>query len=193
MNKKLLLGILILGLIVIGAACSQNPVAIENTEPSVSEDEFLEEEEEKEEELEFLEGEIVDKDGGQFSELLIGEVDFNQDLFDPFIDMVRIGKDDEDDIDKNISIRAFNMIAKQFKFVPGTIKVKRGNKVVLNITSTDVEHGFAIDEYGINKTIPARKSVVIEFIADKAGTFEFYCSVYCGVGHSSMRGKLIIE
>ncbi|PJA85876.1 MAG: hypothetical protein CO143_00630 [Candidatus Moranbacteria bacterium CG_4_9_14_3_um_filter_45_14] len=34
---------------------------------------------------------------------------------------------------------------------------------------------------------------MITFKATKKGTFEFFCSVYCGEGHMEMRGKIIIE
>jgi cytochrome c oxidase subunit 2 len=179
MNKKLLLGILILGLMVIGAACSKAPVA----EPVAFEDDFLEEEDEG---LGILEGEIVDEDEGQGSGVLIGEIDLDENI------IVDIGGTGEV-VGENISTRVFNMVAKQFEFAPEIIKVKHGNRVILNITSADVEHGFAIDEYNINKSIPAGGGVVIEFIADKIGAFDFYCSVYCGAGHSSMRGSLIVE
>ena len=32
-----------------------------------------------------------------------------------------------------------------------------------------------------------------EFIADKKGEFEMFCSVYCGQGHGQMKGKLIVK
>ncbi|GAA3332428.1 hypothetical protein GCM10020331_092510 [Ectobacillus funiculus] len=31
------------------------------------------------------------------------------------------------------------------------------------------------------------------FTADKAGTYEYHCSVMCGSGHANMMGKLIVE
>ena len=57
----------------------------------------------------------------------------------------------------------------------------------------DVEHGFAIPEFGINENLAPGKSVDIEFTADMAGSYSFFCSVYCGSGHTSMRGTLIVE
>jgi len=37
------------------------------------------------------------------------------------------------------------------------------------------------------------EDVVVEFVADEKGSFEFSCSVYCGEGHGSMDGKLIVN
>lgn len=188
MNKKLLLGILILGLLVIGAACSKT-ATVEPSTTAVSEEETAPPEEEPKE-PEALEGEITEEDGGQGSNMLVGEIDSVKDAFGNIVDS---GIGDNLDATANVSVRTFNIIAKQFEFIPAIIRVKKGNRVILNITSADVEHGFAIDEYNINKTIPEKETVTIDFIADKVGQFEFYCSVYCGSGNSNMRGKLVVE
>ena len=73
--------------------------------------------------------------------------------------------------------KQFTMTAKQWEFSPNTITVNQGDTVILNIESIDVEHGFAIDEYGINENLQPGKTVEIEFVADKKGAFEYYCSV----------------
>ena len=85
------------------------------------------------------------------------------------------------------------MSAFQFAFDPAQIRVKKGDLVRIRVKSTDVTHGFAINEYGINRTLQPNQEEVIEFTADRQGTFTFYCSVYCGAGHSNMRGTLIVE
>ena len=94
---------------------------------------------------------------------------------------------------QNGDYKEFKMTAKQFAFEPSTIEVNKGDKVRLIVTSTDVPHGIAIKEYGINEQLNPGKPVTIEFTADKAGTFTAYCSVFCGSGHSSMKGKLIVK
>jgi cytochrome c oxidase subunit 2 len=86
-----------------------------------------------------------------------------------------------------------NMTAKQFEFDPSTITVKKGDKVKLTITSTDVVHGFGLSAYGIDERVEPGEEVEIEFTADKAGEFTYVCTVYCGTGHNTMSGKLIVE
>ncbi len=93
----------------------------------------------------------------------------------------------------NSEVKEFTITAKRFDFTPSTITVDKGDQVRLKITSTDVTHGFAIDEYGIDERLPPNQEAVIEFTADKAGAFTFYCSVFCGSGHSGMNGQLIVE
>ena len=93
----------------------------------------------------------------------------------------------------NAGVVEFNMIAKQWEFDPGTITVSRGDKVILHIKSVDVTHGFALPDFGISQILEPGKEVTIEFIADKKGTFTFFCNVPCGSGHLSMRGTLVVE
>lgn len=90
-------------------------------------------------------------------------------------------------------IKEFKVKAFQFGFEPSTITVNKGDKVRIIAESLDVPHGFAIDEYGINLYLDGLRSKTAEFVADKAGTFTFYCNVLCGTGHRKMRGKLIVK
>ncbi len=89
-------------------------------------------------------------------------------------------------------LKEFTITAKQWSFEPASITVKKGDRVRITIVSKDVEHGFAIWEYDIKKTIPAGKSVVVDFIADQAGTFTYFCSSFCGAGHGDMGGELTV-
>lgn len=56
------------------------------------------------------------------------------------------------------------------------INVKKGDKVRIKVTNTKGMHDFTLDEYGIKKETPLNEETVIEFIADKAGDFVYYCS-----------------
>lgn len=91
------------------------------------------------------------------------------------------------------SVKSFNLTAKTWSFEPSTITVKKGDTVKLAIKSLDVPHGFALSSFGINKTLNPGETVNVEFVADKAGSFPFFCSVSCGSGHGGMRGTLVVE
>lgn len=90
-------------------------------------------------------------------------------------------------------VKEFDVIAKQWDFVPSTITVGKGDTVKLSVKSIDVTHGFALPEFGINERLEPNKEVVVEFVAGKSGTFPFYCSVPCGSGHGGMRGELVVK
>lgn len=97
------------------------------------------------------------------------------------------------DTNTTVAVKEFEMTVKQWEFNPSTITVSQGDKVKLNINSIDVDHGFAISEFGVNETLSSGQTTTVEFTADKVGTYTFFCSVQCGVGHSNMQGQLEVE
>ncbi len=87
----------------------------------------------------------------------------------------------------------FELTAKQWEFEPALIEVDLGDKVELHMESEDVAHGIVIPEYGISERLEPGEDVHAEFIADKAGTFNFLCNVPCGAGHSGMNGIIVVK
>lgn len=90
-------------------------------------------------------------------------------------------------------VKEFDIIAEQFSFIPSTITVNKGDTVVINVKSRDVEHGISIPEFNVNENFFPGEEKKIRFVADKRGTFSFYCSIYCGSGHGNMKGQLIVK
>ncbi len=93
----------------------------------------------------------------------------------------------------NTPIVEINLVAKQFAFEPAEIRVHLGDHVKIHAKSIDVSHGFGLREFNINEDLNPGEEKLIEFTADKIGTFTFYCSVPCGSGHRTMKGQLIVE
>ena len=85
------------------------------------------------------------------------------------------------------------MTAVKYKFTPDIITVKKGDHVKLVITALDREHGFKLEAFQIDKTLPKGQPVTVEFTADRAGTFPFQCSRFCGFGPKRMKGQLVVE
>jgi cytochrome c oxidase subunit 2 len=90
-------------------------------------------------------------------------------------------------------VKTFDITAKQWEFDPATITVNEGDRVRLTVTSTDVEHGIAIPDFGVSEKLHPNEPVTVEFVADKKGTFRFFCNVFCGSGHGGMRGNLVVQ
>ena len=84
------------------------------------------------------------------------------------------------------------LTAKKYAFEPATITVTRGKPVRIEATALDRNHGIEIEEFGVKQTLEKGKPTVIEFTPDKAGEFTFHCSVFCGLGHHGMKGKLVV-
>ena len=90
-------------------------------------------------------------------------------------------------------IRDFVFTASNFKYSLSEIKVNKGDVVRIVLQNTDGTHDLRIDEFSVaTKMLKTGEEQMVEFIADKTGTFEFYCSV--GTHRlMGMKGSLIVE
>jgi len=93
----------------------------------------------------------------------------------------------------DVRTKVFNIEGKPFSFTPNEIRVKKGDRVRIVFSNIEGFHDWKIDEFNAaTKKINAGETDTVEFIADKAGTFEFYCSV--GTHRQmGMKGNLIVE
>lgn len=86
--------------------------------------------------------------------------------------------------------RVIRVEASQYRFDPGVIRVNRGDTVTIELVATDVVHGLYLDGYGLQVEADPGQTARLTFVADRAGTFRFRCSVSCGAMHPFMIGKL---
>ncbi|MEK7504521.1 MAG: plastocyanin/azurin family copper-binding protein [Patescibacteria group bacterium] len=87
----------------------------------------------------------------------------------------------------------FTVTASNFSFDLKQLKVKKGDTVILTFKNSEGFHDFKIDEFDVaTNQIGEGEEEEVEFVADKVGTFEYYCSVgkHRAMG---MVGKLIVE
>ena len=93
-----------------------------------------------------------------------------------------------------------------YGYVPRFIHVPQGAKVRMIYTNIDkaagltknpdVTMGLAVYGYYGPRTMiigPRGVSQVAEFVADKAGEYEFYCQHFCGPLHLEMRGTFFVD
>lgn len=78
---------------------------------------------------------------------------------------------------------------------PRKITVPLGEQVRLYMRNVDtVSHGFALPDFGV--AVPEIRAGVVEvvqFTADKKGTFPFMCTIWCSDRHMEMTGELVVE
>jgi cytochrome c oxidase subunit 2 len=79
--------------------------------------------------------------------------------------------------------------ATSFQFDPQEIKAKVGDTLKLTLKNNNGNHGFEISDLGVK----IKNGETATIVLDKAGTFDFNCSIQCGTGHDNMVGKLIVE
>jgi len=85
-----------------------------------------------------------------------------------------------------------SIIAKRFEFYPNQIVVRVNQPVRIYLTSIDTTHGFALGDFKINKEFGSGEIATVDFTPNKKGTFDFHCSVFCGLGHMGMKGKFYV-
>lgn len=91
------------------------------------------------------------------------------------------------------SVKTFTVTGRSFSFSPNEIRVKKGDRVKINFVNESGFHDWVIDEFNARTNkISGGQSETIEFVADKTGTFEFYCSVG-NHRQAGMKGNLIVE
>jgi cytochrome c oxidase subunit 2 len=82
--------------------------------------------------------------------------------------------------------RRIEVSVKRFAYTPAEITVKKGEPVVLVLTTEDVAHGLKFMELNLSTKIEKGKPTEVAFTPDKVGDFVGHCSVFCGSGHGSM-------
>lgn len=84
------------------------------------------------------------------------------------------------------------VLENQWKWDPEVVYARPGDRVHLTIFNEDAyDHGFALEAFGVNKRLFAKRETVLEFLVSKPGEFIFYCSVPCGEGHYRQTGKFV--
>ncbi len=89
--------------------------------------------------------------------------------------------------------RVIHITAKNFKFSPDSITLKKGEPVVFEISSGDRKHGFSLRGFGIRADVNPGQSARIRFTPNKTGKFTFSCDVFCGDGHEEMTGRVVVN
>ncbi len=74
--------------------------------------------------------------------------------------------------------REFTITGSDFSFSPVEMSVNEGDRVKIVFNNAKGFHDLKIDEFNVGtKQLKEGESETIEFVADKAGTYEYYCSV----------------
>jgi len=61
-----------------------------------------------------------------------------------------------------------------------------GKPVLVNLVSTDVLHGFYLPAFRVKRDVVPGMKNHVWFVATSPGSYDLFCSVYCGEGHSAM-------
>ena len=71
------------------------------------------------------------------------------------------------------------------------LRVPVGRPIKLILTSKDVIHSFFVPAFQIKEDCVPGMETHLWFTANEAGSFDIFCTEYCGVGHSHMRSQVV--
>lgn len=107
--------------------------------------------------------------------------------------------DSDNSGDKPSEMKTFVLTGENFKFKMNgannpTLRVKEGDKVKIEFSSVGGFHDWSLDEFNAktNQVMESDGMTSVDFVADKKGTYEYYCSVgqHRQMG---MKGMFIVE
>ena len=80
--------------------------------------------------------------------------------------------------DSDAEVKEITVTNEGFDFIPREIRVNLGDTIRLTYENGGGYHDWVLDEFdAATNQFSGGQSETIEFVADEAGTFEFYCSV----------------
>jgi plastocyanin len=111
-------------------------------------------------------------------------------------DLENVATSSTDTINVGVSTgseKVFTVNGNNFKFDLATINVKKGDTVRIIFKNTGGTHDLVIDEFNVaTAKIGNGAQDEISFVADKAGSFEYYCSVG-NHRNMGMKGTLVVS
>ena len=90
-------------------------------------------------------------------------------------------------------VKEFTVNGSSFDFDPKTVTVNKGDTVKITFVDGDGTHDLVVEGYNVStKRLSGGGSDTIQFIADKTGCFEYYCSV-SNHRDLGMKGVLVVQ
>jgi len=84
------------------------------------------------------------------------------------------------------------ILAQNYHFGKFTLELEKGKTYNLVLAAKEMKHAIVVNELKLQNRIKLGEIKTIEFIPAKAGTFRVVCGEWCGMGHGSMVGKIIV-
>ncbi|SMF97990.1 cupredoxin domain-containing protein [Burkholderia singularis] len=88
--------------------------------------------------------------------------------------------------------RVIKVHARRFVFTPNRIALAPHEAVVFELTAEDTVMGFSIPQLGVRADVPPGAVVRLAAQAGERGTIDFLCDIFCGAGHETMNGVIVV-
>jgi cytochrome c oxidase subunit 2 len=85
------------------------------------------------------------------------------------------------------------VIARIWSFDPPELRVPVGAEITFIATSADVLHGFNVEGTRLNMMLIPGQISRNTYTFEEPGEHLLICHEYCGIGHHTMSGRIIVE
>lgn len=89
--------------------------------------------------------------------------------------------------------RVVAMVARKWTFVPAAVQAHKGETLVFQLTAPEVPMGFSLPDFHARTDVVPGRTATLQVVPDRTGTFTFLCDVFCGEGHETMNGTLVVS
>jgi cytochrome c oxidase subunit II len=85
------------------------------------------------------------------------------------------------------------MIGQAWAFRPAEVRVPAGVEITFTATTPDVLHGFNVEGTRLNMMLIPGQISSNRYTFDRPGEYLLICHEYCGLGHHTMYGRIVVE
>lgn len=83
------------------------------------------------------------------------------------------------------------LMATSFAWIP-VLQLEKGVEYTLHLSALDVNHGFGLLPLNVNLQIVPGYDYALRVTPTESGDFRIVCNEFCGIGHHTMVGKVIV-
>lgn len=83
------------------------------------------------------------------------------------------------------------VMGEMWRWSPALI-LRKDERYNIHISSKDLMHGFSIQPINMNFQIYPDYDYVLHFTPTDAGEYKIVCNEFCGIGHHTMIGKIVV-
>ncbi len=83
------------------------------------------------------------------------------------------------------------LMAMTYTWTP-ILKLQEGAEYILHLSALDVNHGFNLNPLNVNFQVVPGYDYGLRVTPTAAGDFRIICNEFCGIGHHTMVGRVIV-
>lgn len=84
------------------------------------------------------------------------------------------------------------LIGRMWQWYPA-LRLRVGETYRIHLSALDLQHGFSLQPLNMNFQAVPGYDHVLTLTPTSKGEFTIVCNEFCGIGHSSMTGKIFVE